>query len=290
MKHAGLRTVMRTLSPAKQFNQVHLKRSPVYPVAVLLLCTQLIVGCSTTQNQREAAQQQQSMSASLDHLDNSIQQLTQTSQLSALELSTRIDNLEQTIQSQQAQINALSKALETISHKNHVTKTHLSSPAKAGSAETKVTSIQAPTLAASAAAEPSLNAEAEKNAYTSAYLSLKSARYEEASKAFTDLLQAFPNGEYADQAWYWLGESQFSQNLNKQAIASFKTVIDKFPESGKHAAAMLKLGQVYQASGKKNQARKYFNQVINQHTDSTVAEQARSALAAMQANASTGEK
>jgi len=283
---------MRTLSPAKHFNQVHLKRSPVYPVAVLLLCTQFIGGCSTTQNQREAVQQQQSIHDSLDRLDASIQQSTQASQLSALELSTRIDKLEQRIQSQQAQINALSKTQEVIRQQKHVAKPHLSSSAKASKvSETKVTSIQAPTLVASTATEPARNAdEEEKNAYTSAYLSLKSERYEEASKAFTAQLQAYPNGEYADQAWYWLGESQFSQNLNKQAIASFRHVIDKFPDSGKHAAAMLKLGQVYQATGKEREARKYFNKLIHLHADSTAAEQARSALAAMQANTSTREK
>ncbi len=138
--------------------------------------------------------------------------------------------------------------------------------------------------------EAAQRAEAEKNAYTSAYLALKSGRHEEASKAFKEQLKAFPEGEYTDQAWYWLGESQYAQQLQKPAIASFKQVIDKFPASVKHAAALLRLGQIYQSTQQPKLASRYFNRLIKEHADSTAAEQARSALAGMHNKPSMQEK
>lgn len=93
---------------------------------------------------------------------------------------------------------------------------------EAGLAKTKQASMQASRKSASSEKKKDLNkrlddlsaklnpstkkdvnlALVEKNAYTAAYLALKSGRYDEASKGFESVVKEFPAGEYTDQAYY----------------------------------------------------------------------------------------
>jgi len=290
VKHAGLRTVMRTLSPAKHHNLKYLGRSPVYPVAVLFLCVQFLGACSSHKADL-AAEQQQNIRDNLSRLESSIATSGQQSQDAMNGLSARVDKLEARLQTQQAQIDALSASLEGMKMRKKIKQHRKKKPVPKVKASpvTRVTPIQAPSKPEPVAA-PVANPEAEKNAYTSAYLALKSGRYEEASKGFSEQLKNFADGEYADQAWYWLGESQFAQQTQKAAIASFQRVANNYPASVKHAAALLKLGQIYQTLNQPKQASRYFNRLIKEHPDSTAAEQARSALAGMKSKPSKREK
>jgi len=132
------------------------------------------------------------------------------------------------------------------------------------------------------AASPAHRGEEEKNHYTAAYLALKSGRYKEATRGFRSLLKTFPKGEYANQAWYWLGESYYAQHNLKQAIHAFETIAKHYPKSAKHAAALLKLGLAYQDASRMRDARVTLQRLIQEHSDSAAAEQARSQLRLMQ--------
>jgi len=254
-------------------------------VAVLFLCAQFFTACSSSREITEARQQQQSLHDSLARLEASAKQSSHVLN----DQSDRIGTLERRVQMQQAQIEALSAYLDSSSRK----KLNLHNRKQAASMTSHATKQGAATgqslkqTSITANPESGQIGEGEKNAYTAAYLALKSGRYDEASKAFIVQLKDFPQGEFADQAWYWLGESQYAQKNSKQAIQSFKQVIDKFPESVKHDAALLKLGQIYQTMNRPKEARKYFEKLIALHADSTTAEQARSALAGMKANSQT---
>ena len=127
-------------------------------------------------------------------------------------------------------------------------------------------------------AEPGL---AEKNAYTAAYLALKSGRYDESTTGFSEVVKAYPGGEYTDQAYYWLGESLVAQRRNKEALDAFSTVASKYPKSAKHDAALLKLASVYQSLGQHGDAQAALARVIREHPDSRSAERARIQLNAM---------
>lgn len=121
----------------------------------------------------------------------------------------------------------------------------------------------------------------EKNAYTAAYLALKSGRYDEASAGFSAVVMKHVKGEYTDQAYYWLGESLVAQHKNKEAIDAFLTVANKYPNSPKHAAALLKLAAVYQSLGQLGDARATLARVIKEHPDSRTSERARLQLNSM---------
>jgi tol-pal system protein YbgF len=131
---------------------------------------------------------------------------------------------------------------------------------------------------------PAALADTEKNAYTAAYLALKSGRFVEASKGFNEQLDLYPDGEYADQAWYWLGETRYAQHAYGMASNAFKYVINNYPGSVKEDAALLKLGQISQTLNRNNDAIKYYKRLINEHGDSNNADQARDALFSMQNN------
>ncbi|MDQ7002227.1 MAG: tol-pal system protein YbgF [Ghiorsea sp.] len=115
----------------------------------------------------------------------------------------------------------------------------------------------------------------EKNAYTAAYLALKSGRYDESSYGFSAVIQAHPEGVYTDQAYYWLGESLIAQHRDKEAIDAFKLVANKYKKSPKHAASLLKLAAVYQTLSRPKNARSALERVIKEHPDSRSAERAR---------------
>ncbi|MDX8388004.1 MAG: tol-pal system protein YbgF [Ghiorsea sp.] len=116
---------------------------------------------------------------------------------------------------------------------------------------------------------------AEKNAYTAAYLALKSGRYDESSAGFRAVVKTHAKGEYTDQAYYWLGESLVAQHRDKEAVKAFKVVATKYKNSPKHAAALLKLASVYQSMNQIGDSRAALARVIQEHPDSRSAERAR---------------
>jgi len=112
-------------------------------------------------------------------------------------------------------------------------------------------------------------------------LALKRGRYDEASAGFSDVIAAHPDGEYTDQAYYWLGESLVAQRQLKRAVKAFSLVVSKYPRGAKHAAALLKLATTYQSLNQLGDARAALARVIQEHPDSRAAERARVLLQSM---------
>ncbi|MEM7292772.1 MAG: tol-pal system protein YbgF [Pseudomonadota bacterium] len=85
----------------------------------------------------------------------------------------------------------------------------------------------------------------EKAAYTQAFNYLKEGRYEGAINAFSEFLSAYPAGNYADNAQYWLGEANYVSRFFEEAVKQFTTVIERYPSSPKISDARLKIGYAY---------------------------------------------
>jgi len=305
VKRAGRRTAAVTLLPADSIVAHRSRRLPVQPAAVVLLCALVLNACAaddkTAVLEQGWAKDKQQIHSELAALRDQQVRADQADEKQAAELvdlAGRVAALEQLSQTQQAQIKALSSKIESL---------HRSRPARASvAARTKqpelaakaaispkpeprqrTTAVKAlPPVASPVAATPKVDkaalAEAEKNAYTAAYLALKSGRYEEAATAFNKQLDLYPDGEYADQAWYWLGEGCFAQNDSERALNAFKYVADHFPDSVKHAAALFKLAQIAEMRKQPQQAARYYQRLIRDHADSSLAGQAREALTRLQ--------
>jgi len=269
-------------------------------VAVIFLCALALSACATDDKkislEQVWAQDKQQINASMTQLrdhqtqsDLSIQQ----QETAFTDMQKHLDKLEKLNQTQQAQINAISSRIEHLHSKKPVNAAkHIAPVAKVTinhEPKQRTTPVKAlppvmpaPVPVAVAKVDKAATAEAEKNAYTSSYLALKSGRYDEAANGFNKQLDLYPDGEYADQAWYWLGETRLAQNGNERALNAFKYVADHYPNSVKHAAALLKLGQISEAQKHDKQSALYYKRLIRDHADSSLAEQAREALGRIQ--------
>jgi tol-pal system protein YbgF len=129
-----------------------------------------------------------------------------------------------------------------------------------------------------AAAAPVLD---ERAAYEQAFDSLKNGEYAEAARRFKAFLVAFPDGSYAPNAHYWLGESYYVTQNFELAQTSFQALLQRFPESAKAPDALLKLGYCQYELKQFNASRATLGQVIERYPDSTVARLAQGRLRAM---------
>jgi tol-pal system protein YbgF len=96
-----------------------------------------------------------------------------------------------------------------------------------------------PTVAIAAAGA---GAEDDAAAYKKAFDLLREGKSSESAAAFTQFLTVYPQSSLLDNAHYWLGESNYVSKDYNAALRSFKTVVDKFPDSRKRADALLKIG------------------------------------------------
>ena len=122
---------------------------------------------------------------------------------------------------------------------------------------------------------------AEKNSYSAAYLSLKSGRFEDASKQFLAHLKKFPRGSLTDQALYWLGESFLAQQRDEDALKALKQLVSDYPRSSKYGIALLRIASVYEKEERKGDAKAAYLQLIQTQPNSNAAERARARLAAL---------
>ncbi len=257
----------------------------------------LISGCVTTKPEKEPWSQDKSLviqSLQDAHVENA--KLQEKMKV----LDHRILDLERLSAEQQTKIVVLESAIQ----KNKVAVAKKRKPKKAKKAKALNDRLDALSAAASAKSMPNTpvananiivgkkaeNAD-EKNAYTAAYLALKSGRYDEASSGFVKVIKAYPQGEYTDQAYYWLGESLVALLRNKEALESFTVVANQYPKSPKHAASLLKIASVYRLMKENDKAREALERVIKTYPDGRTAERARAELKALPpAQAGSGAK
>jgi len=119
-----------------------------------------------------------------------------------------------------------------------------------------------------AAANPNLS---EEQSYQQAFKAVQDGRYEQASTALEQYLQAFPKGSHSDNAQYWLGEAYYAQKKYNPALASFNALLDKYPDSGKRPSALLKMGYVYYELKDKTAARAIWERVRSEYPNTATA-------------------
>jgi len=153
-------------------------------------------------------------------------------------------------------------------------------PARASSAQAPTPSVSAGssgTSASGSAGEPT-DPVAEQKAYKDAFGLLKSGRYEDAATAFQDFLTAYGQGEFADNAQYWLGETFYVTRQFDLALAEFQTLVMQHPKSQKLTHAMLKIGYIHDELGQPAEARQALGQLIERFPKTTAAGLAKKRL------------
>jgi tol-pal system protein YbgF len=82
----------------------------------------------------------------------------------------------------------------------------------------------------------------ERSDYQAAFDTLKSGQYVESARRFQDFLARYPDGTYAPNALYWLGESYYVTQNYDLAQQQFQALLQRYPTHDKASAALLKLG------------------------------------------------
>ena len=111
----------------------------------------------------------------------------------------------------------------------------------------------------------------EQKAYRAAFELLKGGKFTEASAALTAFLGKYPNGNFADNAQYWLGEAYYVSREFGPALKAFEQLLVDYPDSPKRPHSMLKIGFIYDENGQNDQARKVLTELTKKYPKSTAA-------------------
>ena len=121
----------------------------------------------------------------------------------------------------------------------------------------------------------------DKAAYQAAYALVKAQKFDAAEAQFSAFVEKFPTSDYADNAYYWLGEVQLVQKKYTDALKSFHKVFE-YSESTKRSDALLKIGFAYYELEQYPQARRFLEQLLKIYPDSGAAKLAKPRLKKME--------
>lgn len=110
--------------------------------------------------------------------------------------------------------------------------------------------------------EPSDRA-AETEMYREAYELLRDRDLDQAIGAFEDYLDVYPEGNFAGNCYYWLGEIYLLKDDLDQAQSWFERLLEDFPDDRKRPDAEYKLGRVYHQQGKDEKAQELLEDVAS---------------------------
>jgi len=118
-------------------------------------------------------------------------------------------------------------------------------------------------------------------AYRDAYLDITAGNYEMARMGFEEFLKNFPQSELADNAQYWIGESYYAKEQYQEAYDAFKKVLDNYPVGDKIPGALLKIAYCSLALNKKEEGRRYLEELVSEYPLSEEARLARERIQAL---------
>ncbi|KAF1719774.1 tol-pal system protein YbgF [Pseudoxanthomonas wuyuanensis] len=122
----------------------------------------------------------------------------------------------------------------------------------------------------------------ERTAYNVAFDKLKAGDYVDSAQLFTSFLELYPNGVYAPNALYWLGESYYVTQNYELAAQQFRALLERYPTHDKAAGSLLKLGLSEYGLGQVERAERTLGSVVSQYPGSDVARTADDRLRAIQ--------
>ncbi len=181
---------------------------------------------------------------------------------------SRLDNYEGQALMISAQINDLSQRLTGVAQQMDQLRYQAPvQPTGADSSDTMVVAATSPEL---------------KELYDQAYYDLTRGNYELAKMGFAEYLRLYPDTELADNALYWMGETDYVQHHYEDALAIFQQVMEKYPDGNKLPAALFKVGLCQVTLTMKEEAKATFQTLIHDHPATPEASQAEERLKEME--------
>ncbi|HUW51024.1 MAG TPA: tol-pal system protein YbgF [Sulfuricella sp.] len=115
--------------------------------------------------------------------------------------------------------------------------------------------------------------------YDAALALFRAGNYQGAIAGFQRFISAYPNGQLAPSAHYWIGNSYFNLRDYKNAIASQQKLASQFPDSAKVPDALLNIASCQQGLGDTAAARKTLESIVAKYPLSNAAVLAKNRLA-----------
>ena len=135
-----------------------------------------------------------------------------------------------------------------------------------------------PPVAAAEPAPPAADPLKEQADYQAAFNLLKEARYDDAAKALGEFIKTYPDGSYADNAQYWLGESYYVTRKFPESLKEFQQLAKHFPSSQKYTHALLKIGYIQDELGNRDEAVRVLDDLVKRYPSSAAAGLAKKRL------------
>ncbi len=118
-------------------------------------------------------------------------------------------------------------------------------------------------------------ASGEKDAYAQALKLVRGGQAQNGRESFRAFLATYPQSKLVPNAYYWIGESYYSQGNFGEALAAFQQVINRFPMHHKTADALLKAAMTYEKLGDVANAKTHYQKVVSTFPRSNAARIAR---------------
>lgn len=187
-------------------------------------------------------------------------------------------NLPQQIAELQQQVQQLTGQLQELSHQQEMSSQQQQQVEALP--DTPPTIQKPPNPAILNAAKPptsdakptSLPPQTDTAAYQHAFDLMANKQYDQAVAAFKDYLRRHPDGQFAANTHYWLGDIYFQQKNLTQAEAELNLVITQYTASGKAPDAFLKLALLHAQQGKTAQAKQEFKTIMARYPGTAAAQ------------------
>jgi len=195
-----------------------------------------------------------------------------------VDMYTRIQSLQEQMQELRGVIDEQTHGMQGVEQRQR--EVYLDFDRRLRQLETQLSGMQQSASSVSPAVDTAA-AGPEQAAYQQAVDTLRAGRNQEAVTALQDFLARYPGSQYAGNAQYWLGESNYVMKRYPEAVAEFDKVVKLYPDSGKVPDAMLKLGFSQFELGQQEQASATLRSIIEQYPKSTAAQLAQTRLQRM---------
>ncbi|MBD3258265.1 tol-pal system protein YbgF [candidate division GN15 bacterium] len=116
------------------------------------------------------------------------------------------------------------------------------------------------------------------DAYDSAFTLVRRGEYDAAIQGFNEFRTNCPDHENVQNAYYWIGESYYAQEKYTQAIEQYDKLVTDFPDTPRLSQALYKMARCNQELGNNDEARRLFEQVMNEHEGTLEARQSEERL------------
>lgn len=114
--------------------------------------------------------------------------------------------------------------------------------------------------------------------YRQAIMLVGGGKQAEARKAFEGVYEADPNGDLADNALFWIGETYFTQKDYTNAVRYYNRVVSDYSTQNKAPDALFKIAIAQERTGDLALARRTLQQVIERYPYSSPANSAKAEL------------